>query len=72
MGMYDMSRKSKAKYIKVRSQRYETASPARKSCIIDEVMDTTGFTRLVASRRHFGDILRIENSFPMQFPYEIR
>ena len=45
MGMYDMSRKSKAEYIKVRRQRYEVASPARKSRIIDEVMDTTGFTR---------------------------
>ena len=40
-----MSRKSKAEYIKVRRQRYEGASPARKSRIIDEVMDTTGFTR---------------------------
>ena len=40
-----MSRKSKAEYIKVRRQRYEVASPARKSRIIDEVMDTTGFTR---------------------------
>ena len=40
-----MSRKTKAEYIKVRRQRYEVESPARKSRIIDEVMDTTGFTR---------------------------
>lgn len=45
MGMHDMSRKSKAEYIKVRMQRYSEASPARKSRIIDEAMETTGFTR---------------------------
>ena len=45
MGMHDMSRRSKAEYIKVRRERYEVANPAKKSRIIDEVMETTGFTR---------------------------
>ena len=36
--MHDMSRRAKAEYIKVRRQRYEVASPAKKSRIIDEVM----------------------------------
>ena len=45
MGMHDMSRRSKAEYINVRRQRYEDASPAKKSRIIDEVMETTGFSR---------------------------
>ena len=43
--MHDMSRRAKAEYIKVRRQRYEVASPAKKSRIIDEVMETTGLTR---------------------------
>ena len=43
--MHDMSRRSKAEYIKVRRERYEVANPAKKSRIIDEVMETTGFTR---------------------------
>lgn len=43
--MHDMSRKSKAEYIKVRKQRYAEASPTKKSRILDEVMETTGFTR---------------------------
>lgn len=45
MGMHDMSRRSKAEYIKVRRERYEVANSAKKSRIIDEVMETTGFTR---------------------------
>mgnify|MGYP004671526619 FL=1 len=39
MGMHDMSRRSKAEYIKVRRERYEVANSAKKSRIIDEVME---------------------------------
>lgn len=40
-----MSRKSKAEYIGEKRRAYESAKPARRSRILDEVCETVGYTR---------------------------
>ena len=44
-GMSEMSRKSTAEYIAAKRKRYLYASKAKRSQILDEVQETTGFTR---------------------------
>lgn len=54
--MNEMSRKSTAEYIAAKRKRYLCASKAKRSQILDEVQETTGFTRKYVTNLLNGNI----------------